>query len=66
MTGRPQPRGALVIGRNGSDADIVVRRLRASKWEVLTCADDLSVFPTTAEKARLERLSSNRVKRLPR
>jgi len=45
---------------------MVVGRLRASKWEVLHCADDFSIFPTAAEKARLERISKSHIDVLPR
>lgn len=65
LTGRPQPRGVLVIGREGWEVEIVVNRLRASKWEVLLASEDLSVYPATGEeKQRLVKRSEARVSRV--
>lgn len=55
ITYMPQPRGALVVGRMGSDADVVTRRLRASKWEILHCDDEFAIFPSPEEKVSLPR-----------
>lgn len=65
LTGRPQPRGALVIARDGWEADLVVNQLKASKWEVLLASEDLSVYPSTPEhKTQLIKRSDARVKRM--
>ncbi|KAL3921296.1 MAG: hypothetical protein SGPRY_004953 [Prymnesium sp.] len=66
ITYMPQPRGALVVGRMGSDADVVTRRLRASKWEILHCDDEFAIFPSPEEKARLEKQSIAQIALLPR
>eukprot|EP00966_Prymnesium_polylepis_P091837 2125857-Prymnesium_polylepis.1 len=52
-TGRPLPRGALVVapagGQGGREAALVVARLTALKWEVLRADADLAVTPASAE-----------------
>ena len=66
VTGRPQPRGALVIAPEGWEQEFIVRRLRALNWEVL-CADrDLSVTPASVlEKKLLEQRSGKKIGTLP-
>lgn len=68
VTGRPQPRGALVLAPDGWEKEVIVHRLKALHWEVL-CADaNLSVSPASispSEKRSLESRSKKSIDTLP-
>ena len=60
LTGRPQPRGALVIAFDAlddakfarTDASLIVRRLRARGWEVMLSDQKLNVDPKGVDERR--------------
>ena len=74
LTGRPQPRGALVIAQDSlepelyeaSDASVIVDRLRSRGWEVMVADQKLGVAAAGQdEKRRLNQKATTLIDRLP-
>ena len=74
LTGRPQPRGALVIAQDAldhkfyetSEASVIVARLKARGWEVMLADQKLAVTAIGQdERRRMDRQANALIDRLP-